>query len=89
MNIDELRQEVDDIDDKLLSLFERRMEIAKNIGECKKEQGLPVKDRKREQKILHRLCKKARPELEEYVRPLFLALFEVSSNYQNMQASDN
>ena len=82
MNIDELRQEIDDIDDKLLELFERRMDIAKKIGQYKKERSLPVKDRERERNILHRLCEKAQPELAEYVKTLFLSLFEMSGNYQ-------
>ena len=86
MNIDEMRQKIDGIDDKLLELFERRMEIAKEIGQCKKEQALPVKDGERERIILHRLCEKTQPELAEYVKALFLSLFEMSSNYQNAQS---
>ena len=83
MNIDKLRQEIDDIDDMLLNLFERRMQIVKEIGQYKKEQALPVKDSERERTILSRLCEKAGPEMAEYVKTLFLCILEMSGNYQN------
>ena len=56
MNIDDLRRDIDGIDDKLLELFERRMAAAKEIGQYKRENGLPIKDRERESKIINRLC---------------------------------
>jgi chorismate mutase len=82
VNIDELRQKIDGIDAQLLSLFERRMKIAKEIGRYKKENGLPVKDQEREREILSRLCEKAPPELAGYVRTLFSSLIEMSTDYQ-------
>ena len=82
MNIDELRAEIDLVDDELLSLFERRMEIAKAIGEYKKARGLPIKNSARESEILCRLAGRTRPELAEYAKALFSALFEISSGYQ-------
>jgi chorismate mutase/prephenate dehydratase len=85
MNIDEIRGEIDVIDDKLLALFEQRMEIARKIGQYKKEHSLPVRDRERERKILYRLCEKAPPELVDYTKSLFSSLFEMSSAYQSVQ----
>ena len=82
MNIDELRAEIDGIDDSLLELFHLRMAAAKKIGRYKKENDLPIKDREREREIINRLCEKSKPELAEYVKSLFTALFEMSSNYQ-------
>ncbi|MDR0495538.1 MAG: chorismate mutase, partial [Treponema sp.] len=84
MNIDEVRRKIDDIDDQMLDLFEQRMKIAKEIGQYKKEKGLPLKDRERERKILYRLCEKAPPELAEYARALFVSLIEMSGNYQTL-----
>ena len=42
MNLEELRLEIDKIDDQLIKLFEQRMDIAAKIGAYKKENGLPV-----------------------------------------------
>ncbi|MDR0294484.1 MAG: chorismate mutase [Oscillospiraceae bacterium] len=82
MDIDGLRREIDGIDDRMLDLFERRMALALEIGQYKRENSLPVKDRERERKILYRLCERAEPELEAYVRALFSSLFEMSGSYQ-------
>jgi len=82
MNIHELRNEIDQIDDRLLNLFERRMEIAGQIGQYKKERSLPVKNAERESELLNRLCEKTRPELAGYVRALFSSLIEMSCDYQ-------
>ena len=35
MNLDELRLEIDKIDDELIKLFEKRMEVSAKIGEYK------------------------------------------------------
>ena len=88
MNIDVLRREIDGIDDRLLELFQRRMAIAKEIGQCKKEKALPVRNAEREREILSRLCETAPPELAEYVRTLFTSIFEICINYQKESATN-
>ena len=41
MELQDYRRELDTLDDGLLELFCRRMEIAAKIGAYKKEKGLP------------------------------------------------
>ncbi|MCL2085126.1 MAG: chorismate mutase [Oscillospiraceae bacterium] len=82
MGIEELRREINGVDDQLLKLFARRMEIVSEIGRYKKERSLPVLDREREQKTLHRLREQAPPEFAGYVEALFTSLFEISRDYQ-------
>jgi len=55
MSIDEIRQEIDRIDSELLRIFNRRAELALEIGEIKKGLGLPVYDPAREKKIFARM----------------------------------
>lgn len=43
-----LRQKIDEIDEKILLLLKKRIEISKKIGEIKRKQGIPVKDPGRE-----------------------------------------
>jgi len=38
----ELRREIDEIDDRLLTLISRRMQVAREIGRCKKENNIPI-----------------------------------------------
>jgi len=86
MDIDKLNEEMDSVDDQLLNLFERRMELAQEIGRQKKDLSLPVADSERERKTLYRLCEKARSELSGYVKVLFSSLFEISRSHQKAQS---
>jgi len=55
MTIDELRTEIDRLDAQLLKIFNQRAALALQIGELKKEVGLPVFDPAREKKIFQRM----------------------------------
>jgi chorismate mutase len=55
MTIDELRIEIDRLDAKLLRIFNQRAALALQIGELKKEAGLPVFDPAREKNIFRRM----------------------------------
>ncbi len=55
MTIDEIRTEIDHLDDLLLNLFNQRASLALKIGELKKEASLPVYDPEREKRIFQRM----------------------------------
>src|SRR5690242_11493909 len=55
MTIDSIRQEIDQLDDDLLRIFNRRAELALQIGHIKKSMSLPVYDPGREKKIFQRM----------------------------------
>jgi chorismate mutase len=55
MNIDDIRNEIDRLDSELLAIFNRRAGLALQIGEIKKEKGLPVYDPSREKRIFQRM----------------------------------
>ncbi|WP_300457420.1 chorismate mutase [Desulfobacula sp.] len=52
-----LRDEIDRIDSKMLSLINQRLEIGKKVGIIKKETGSPILDRNRERNLIERLSK--------------------------------
>lgn len=52
----QLRQVIDEIDNKILKLINRRLDAATLIGKIKKELGDPVVDRARETALLNRLA---------------------------------
>ena len=85
MDIQELRQEIDRVDEELIQLFRRRMAAAAQIAQYKKQHNLPVLDRLREREVLARAAEAAGPELEEYARVLFATLFDLSRSYQTGQ----
>lgn len=49
MHIEEYRKNIDDIDKKIISLLDERLEVCKEIGKYKKENNLDVLDAKREE----------------------------------------
>ena len=53
-----LRQAIDGIDEKILDLINRRLSLAKQIGDLKKQAGIQIKDSGRENEILRRLQEK-------------------------------
>lgn len=53
-DLNDYRREIDEIDGRLIPLFERRMEIVREVGRYKKEHGLPVLQAGREEEILQK-----------------------------------
>ena len=56
-DIEKLRSEVDEVDKQIKSLFIRRMEIAKEILECKNTVGISLKNSNREKQIEQKILK--------------------------------
>ncbi len=55
MEIEELRKQIDHLDDLLLRIFNERARVALEIGHIKKAHGLPVYDPAREKRIFSRM----------------------------------
>ena len=51
MYLDELRNQINDIDDKIVELFVERMKVASEIAGAKAEKNLPVLDMRRENAV--------------------------------------
>ena len=83
MTLDELRVKIDEIDNRLLELFNDRMELVHKVGELKNTQNSPIYRPERELEILNRLKKRNRGKLtNEAIDALFLELFSVSRNME-------
>ena len=83
MNLEELRAEIDNIDDNLLQDFAQRMNVVGQIGLEKKSEGLPTLDPAREREKLAAIVTKLPPEMEQYGYTLWSMLFEISRSYQS------
>lgn len=63
---------IDELEDELVLLLNRRASYAKEIGKIKKAKGLPVIDSAREAEILDRVAAKTKgPFSSETIRKLF------------------
>lgn len=83
MDLSELRKEIDQIDEDLIRLFCKRMNVSSKIADYKKATGSPIYHPGREQEILQKVAQKVGPELKSYACTLYSTLFEVSRNYQS------
>lgn len=88
MHIEDLRREIDHIDDELIRLFLKRMDIARQVAEYKKENNLPIYVPAREREKLQDVAAKAGADMEDYIRSLYSLIFEISRNYQTKCNND-
>lgn len=82
MNLEEYRKQIDAVDDEIVRLFQQRMDIAADIAQYKKSQGLPVLQPAREREKLAAVSSQSRDDLRSYLRVLYSLLFELSRTYQ-------
>lgn len=79
----ELRDEIDEIDDQIVKLYEKRMKIAEEVAEYKIHTGKKVFDKKREDEKLAKLTAKAESDFTEHgIYELFEQIMAVSRKRQ-------
>ena len=55
MDLDQIRKDIDQIDQELVALLEKRMVCVSQIIEYKEQQGIPVLDQGREREVLEKV----------------------------------
>ena len=83
MDLNDLRTEIDQIDDQLVRLFCQRMDVSAKVADYKRENNLPIFHPGRERAVLQKVAEKAGPEMADYTRVLYSMLFELSRSYQS------
>ena len=78
VDLQELRQRIDEIDNGLVDLFQQRMDLSAEIARYKRERKLPIHDPARERQKLYDLSGTVREGREAYVTALYSLLFELS-----------
>lgn len=85
-DLDVLRNEIDDIDTKILELVARRIAAVVQIGDYKRSRGLPVYDAVRERLVLQRLMGQTPPDLDpQVVRRVFERIIDESRGIEQHQ----
>ncbi|MDD6640142.1 MAG: chorismate mutase, partial [Erysipelotrichaceae bacterium] len=83
-DLKQLRQQINDIDQEMVKLFERRMKVSSKIAQFKRENNLPIYDKKREEQVLKRNCSLLEDaSLNDYYRIFQNQLMDLSKQYQN------
>ncbi|MCR5687815.1 MAG: chorismate mutase [Lachnospiraceae bacterium] len=88
-DIKKLREQIDEIDSKIIKLYEERMDVARAIGEYKMENGLPIYDEKREDEKLDAVfAAVSNRKYADGAAQLFLTLMQASRELQEDLAGD-
>lgn len=82
MDLLDLRKEIDKIDEKLIPLLLKRMDISQQVAEYKVKRGLPVLNAEREQQILDNVADKC-GEKGEIIKTVFSATMDASRALQH------
>lgn len=89
-DLQDLRQEIDDIDSQIVALFEKRMEICQDVARYKIETGKKVFDREREQEKLRAVKALAHDDFNRHgVEELFNQIMAMSRKLQYRLLDDN
>ena len=89
MELSELRQQIDGIDRQLVDLFIKRMTVAAEVAEYKRENGMNVLDASRERALLAKVSELSGEDFEEYTRTLYATVLDLSRSYQHKCLGDS
>ena len=89
MNLQEIRTEIDSIDEELVSLFIRRMNCAEQVAKYKMENNMPILDSSRERALLNKISDLSGEEFEEYTRTLYSTILSLSRSYQHKAMNES
>ena len=85
MELNELRNRIDEIDSDILKLFSQRMDVCRAVAEYKKEHNLPVMQGNRERQVIERVRANAPEDLRDGAAMLFQNIMDISKCIQNME----
>lgn len=83
MELNELRNKMDETDAALVELFKKRMQLSGEIVAYKMEHDMPILQPGREREVLLHVSDLAGPEFSMYARVLYATLMDLSRAYQN------
>ena len=89
MDLENIRKEIDVVDDQIAELFDKRMGLISKVVEAKKQNKCAVNDPNRERNILLRVSEKVGEDKQVYIKRVFETLFEVSKAYQTSNIGEN
>lgn len=81
-DLNELRKKIDEVDEDLLKIILKRLELVDRVAEVKKANKIPVFVPGREDEILDSLTSRVDGKYASYIRDLFTSILDVSKRYQ-------
>ena len=86
MTLEEIRQEIDQVDDAIVALLEQRMNLVGQVVAFKQSNGKAVADPKREERIFARVASKIEnKDYQETILATFADILKHSRAFQEKQ----
>ena len=84
MDLDSIRQEIDQINDQIVKLLEERMHLVEGVVAYKKTSGKPILDTKREEVIFEKVRSRVEDKrYQETIVATFSDILKRSRDYQD------
>jgi len=84
MNLEEIRNEIDQVDEELVQLLEQRMTLVSQVAELKKATGIATLDPGREGRILNKIAAAVdNPDFAPTIVDSFKDILKASRAYQD------
>lgn len=88
-DLDHLRKQIDEIDDALVKLFLKRMEIVCRVADYKMKNGMEVLVKSREEQIINRYTKNIEEEaVKSQLREFLQELMRISRKVQTEKINE-
>ncbi|NLM76188.1 MAG: shikimate dehydrogenase [Clostridiaceae bacterium] len=82
-NLEAIRRQIDEVDEKLTELIEKRMNLVRQVAEYKKSTGTEILDTSREDKVIQNVLGKVKnPEYADSIKHIFQNIMHCSKEYQ-------
>lgn len=82
MNLNEIRIEIDKLDKEILDLFQKRMNLCRQVAAYKMENNMPIFQEAREIEILDKMENLAEDDMKSGSRALFAVIIDISKKLQ-------
>lgn len=83
MDLNEIRQQIDTVDNEIVALLEKRMKLVTRVSAYKQRTGKAIYDPEREQALLNKVAARVtNPEYQEAIVASFADIMKHSRTYQ-------
>ena len=82
-SLEDLRRQIDDIDDALVGLYLKRLAVCEQVADVKRQSMTNVRDTARENAVIERLTRGLDEEKTAAIKALYDTVFDTSRALQN------
>ena len=82
MQLNEIRQKIDGVDEKICALLKERFDLVKEVGEAKKNLGVNVENKDRENEVVEAVRNRLPEELKDYAEEIYRVIIKTSKDFQ-------